>query len=68
MCDRLLAATSLKELQGKIQFAFLPPFPAALMATLMATLMEAPPKDLAVGHALAEIVEGDAAHGAELRD
>ena len=32
------------------------------------TLHLPPPKDLAVGHALGEVFEGDAAHGAELLD
>jgi len=50
------AATSVQKPQGKVQLAFLP------------ALLAAAPKDLAVGHALGEVVEGDAAYGAELSD
>jgi hypothetical protein len=54
--DRTAAAT--EQTESHFQFAFL----AAFLPTFLAAL----PKDLPISHALAEILKGDAAHGAEL--
>ena len=75
-----LTAPAPEETQGEIKLAFLaallpaflsallPAFLAAFLAALFSTFLPALAKDLAVRHALSEILKRDTVYGADLRD